>query len=1223
MSTEFNDLILRMDRLHPTPVEPLVATPAPCDLLTVQSDGGSIGSIVSQTKPSTPRISCKQSPKQQNLFDLISSCTQRPSSSTASTACVSTHPKSSPPLVVSSLAPICNSDLLNVGVGSKKKRTPARSRTPKAPLVPVLLPPQWKIKKSQFETELERLLGESLGFAKLSDRKDTKDAVIEFIREHSRRGKSVEKIPDEHRLLVARLVEESTLPIKLLTTHIQSILFPPKIECPDVAELKIDEYRTGLPFVELAVRDAITKVAVRKNYGVPKSPRVIANDDPDPRRKWIWEMAKQFQDMLPRDVAACVRSARNRRRQVSISIRTHIQALKILSVAPLNEEKLLHEIDKMNQASTAIAALDEKEQKQLEKESRKEEERAKKEAQRAAKEKQRLEKEAAREAQRVAKEKERAAKEQERAAKEKERAAKEAARRDSQRAAKAAEGAGDDVDCEKNKEAEEARRRKVQLKKKQSSGFMSFFKKAPLTKKTFTPPVVDNWYQPWQLPSSATLGRIPPKKCSEDLKFNSVSDNRKLLVEVSRKLSKPSKSITLIKHPQQLLSPDLCKENVKYQPENAKYQRENADKLPGIVKDRPTIVKNNLKSRHFDLKLLQFYENRRPAYFGLLRRRPSMVPVGPRRPFARTPALQYDVDSDDEWESDQEEDGENLLDSDLDDEEEAMAAGDGELRADGLIQDDFLVAENDPEYDGGLATASMGRSCYQENTEIICLCLSPARLADPKTDEDRYAADILSRFRVKTLVDHPINQVPLDRGVTPTRKRKKQNAISAAKKSAAKKPRILPKIMPSDFTLPTDMIVKLNPDKALSDVEFVLLGKSQQSPFMPTTSPHVSTSPQSGSKSSQSGSDILQLVSKSSQLTGKSLQPVSYASQSVSKVVQSVSRPKQPVSKSSQLVSELSGAVSKSLPSAVSKLSQSVLKPSQLVPGLLPSGSNQSQNLTISNQSQSMPKPLQPPVSKLLPPVSNQSQIVSKTSHLVSNQAQSVPNPSNNPLPQVSMSPLGSITNRSVSNTQQIMSFPAVKSTFPLHALPFQRTPPLGDLKLPSVVEPLPAPIASRPDFNTGFPFDLSTYQPPPTVTFAGIPHLPSLPSTEVVHQPVVVSHLKAPVLVSDAFPDDARNHSVPAVSYRTHVSHPIQSPKSTGRQCNGSLSLGHTRTTPIDVQFGMKSKKSLNSTRVHPKPYILSPPSAKKAKVCTGNGKSKPVLVQRTLSGLFKKVEK
>lgn len=63
------------------------------------------------------------------------------------------------------------------------------------------------------------------------------------------------------------------------------------------------------------------------------------------------------------------------------------------------------------------------------------------------------------------------------------------------------------------------------------------------------------------------------------------------------------------------------------------------------------------------MKLLQFYENVRPAYYGTYSTR-SRIFRGGRRPLAQYAKFEYSVDSDDEWE--EEEPGESLSDADDD-----------------------------------------------------------------------------------------------------------------------------------------------------------------------------------------------------------------------------------------------------------------------------------------------------------------------------------------------------------------------------------------------------------------------------------------------------------------------------------------------------------------------------------------------------------------------------
>ncbi|XP_046441140.1 chromatin assembly factor 1 subunit A-like [Daphnia pulex] len=83
--------------------------------------------------------------------------------------------------------------------------------------------------------------------------------------------------------------------------------------------------------------------------------------------------------------------------------------------------------------------------------------------------------------------------------------------------------------------------------------------------------------------------------------------------------------------------------------------------------EAPTIV--HAVSRRMRPKLLKFYENRRPAYWGTWRK--SSNTVGPRRPFGKEVIFDYDVDSDDEWES--VEPGESLTDSEGEGEEKEPA----------------------------------------------------------------------------------------------------------------------------------------------------------------------------------------------------------------------------------------------------------------------------------------------------------------------------------------------------------------------------------------------------------------------------------------------------------------------------------------------------------------------------------------------------------------------
>ncbi|PKU30578.1 hypothetical protein llap_19117 [Limosa lapponica baueri] len=97
------------------------------------------------------------------------------------------------------------------------------------------------------------------------------------------------------------------------------------------------------------------------------------------------------------------------------------------------------------------------------------------------------------------------------------------------------------------------------------------------------------------------------------------------------------------------------------------------------------------------MKLLQFCENHRPAYWGTWNKKTTTI--RPRNPWAKdSKLLDYEVDSDEEWE--EEEPGESLSHSEGDDEEEGEDEDDddGFFVPHGYLSDDEGVTEEcDPE----------------------------------------------------------------------------------------------------------------------------------------------------------------------------------------------------------------------------------------------------------------------------------------------------------------------------------------------------------------------------------------------------------------------------------------------------------------------------------------------------------------------------------------------
>ncbi|KAI4342863.1 hypothetical protein MLD38_027430 [Melastoma candidum] len=92
-------------------------------------------------------------------------------------------------------------------------------------------------------------------------------------------------------------------------------------------------------------------------------------------------------------------------------------------------------------------------------------------------------------------------------------------------------------------------------------------------------------------------------------------------------------------------------------------------------------------------QLLQFDKSHRPAFYGAWPKKSHVV--GPRHPFRMDPDLDYDVDSDEEWEED--DPGENLSDYNEDDEEtlEDCSKVDEEESEDGFFVPDGYLSEDE------------------------------------------------------------------------------------------------------------------------------------------------------------------------------------------------------------------------------------------------------------------------------------------------------------------------------------------------------------------------------------------------------------------------------------------------------------------------------------------------------------------------------------------------
>lgn len=130
-----------------------------------------------------------------------------------------------------------------------------------------------------------------------------------------------------------------------------------------------------------------------------------------------------------------------------------------------------------------------------------------------------------------------------------------------------------------------------------------------------------------------------------------------------------------------------------------------SDSLPG--NNGNTTVQRETRLHNKRRKLLQFDHSYRPAYYGTFSKKSDSI--RPQNPFRKDSSLDYEIDSDEEWE--EEDPGESLSDCDKDDEEEKIEAetekfkseedddSDGFFVPDGYLSEDEGVCLDDIESD--------------------------------------------------------------------------------------------------------------------------------------------------------------------------------------------------------------------------------------------------------------------------------------------------------------------------------------------------------------------------------------------------------------------------------------------------------------------------------------------------------------------------------------------
>ncbi|XP_051205182.1 chromatin assembly factor 1 subunit FSM [Lolium perenne] len=123
---------------------------------------------------------------------------------------------------------------------------------------------------------------------------------------------------------------------------------------------------------------------------------------------------------------------------------------------------------------------------------------------------------------------------------------------------------------------------------------------------------------------------------------------------------------------------DIC-HNSSHENESDKLGND-IDMLPASeMQCHATNSNNSLTTRLIKRKLLQFAKSNRPAYYGTWRKQSAFV--GPKCPLKMDPDLDYEIDSDDEWE--EEDPGESLSDCEKD--------------ADEVVEEDSKITDEEEE----------------------------------------------------------------------------------------------------------------------------------------------------------------------------------------------------------------------------------------------------------------------------------------------------------------------------------------------------------------------------------------------------------------------------------------------------------------------------------------------------------------------------------------------
>ncbi|XP_074310646.1 chromatin assembly factor 1 subunit FAS1-like isoform X2 [Silene latifolia] len=160
-----------------------------------------------------------------------------------------------------------------------------------------------------------------------------------------------------------------------------------------------------------------------------------------------------------------------------------------------------------------------------------------------------------------------------------------------------------------------------------------------------------------------------------------------------------------------------------------------------------TSISSHITNKCFRRKqLLQFDKSNRPAFYGIWPKKSCVI--GSRHPFTKDPDLDYEIDSDEEWE--EEEPGESLSDSEKEEEEnldEVSCNGDDEEESeDGFFVPDGYLSENEG--------VEIDKSQSEAGDAITYS--SPSR--KPEAESEEWSAWTRQRKYLNNLTEHALKK---------------------------------------------------------------------------------------------------------------------------------------------------------------------------------------------------------------------------------------------------------------------------------------------------------------------------------------------------------------------------------------------------------------------------------------------------------------------------------